>query len=208
MIVQNSRRYATTSIALHWTIAALIVGNIALGVIGRDAHPPEKFEILGYHKSIGLTILMLSILRLAWRISHRPPALPASMPRWERGLAHGVHAGLYVIMIGLPLSGWIAVTTAVPALPIHYFGIAPWPYFPFVRELGADQLAKAHLGFTLTHATLGKITLGLLALHIAGALKHMITRDGVVWRMVPLGILLSRRPAMDGRARRPGEDTQ
>ncbi|WEK02299.1 MAG: cytochrome b [Candidatus Sphingomonas phytovorans] len=186
----TQRRYATGSIILHWTIAALIVGNIALGVMGRDARPPEKFAILDYHKSIGLTILMLSILRLAWRILNRPPALPATMPRWERSLAHAIHTSLYLIMIGLPLSGWIAVTTRVSAPPITYFGVVPWPYFPLVRGLGAEELAKLHLGFALTHSVLGKITLALLLLHLAGAVKHMVARDGIIWRMAPLGIFL------------------
>ena len=197
---QQPRRYATGSIVLHWTIAALILTNIPLGVIGRDAPAPEKLDILAYHKSIGLTVLTLSVLRLAWRLLHRPPALPTAMRRWERALAHLVHAGLYLVMIGVPLTGWIAVSSAAPAVPIRYFGIAPWPYFPMVRSLGADALGRVHFGFALSHSVLGKVMLGLLVLHLAGALKHMVLRDGIVWRMAPLAIFLPRRRVRDEKA--------
>jgi cytochrome b561 len=197
----ESRRYATVSIILHWTIAVLIVVNIALGVTARDAHPHVQPVILGYHESIGLTVLILSILRLVWRILNPMRALPESMSRWERGLARAVHAGFYIIMIGMPLTGWLAVSSSLVGSPIHYFGVATWPFFPLVRGLPAGQLARVHLGVSLTHSTLGKITLGLLALHVAGALKHMATRDGIAWRMAPIGIFLPRRPDRENGVR-------
>lgn len=187
------RHYAIGSIILHWAIAVLIIGNIVLGVVGRDAHPPAKFAILGLHKSIGLTILMLSLLRLGWRLTHRPPALPATMRRWERGLAHIVHACLYIVMIGMPLTGWISVTAYLSAPPIRYFGMVTWPGFPLVRDLAPGTLGPIHSGFALTHSVLGKMALALLVLHVAGALKHMLVRDGIMWRMAPVRLFLPRR---------------
>ncbi len=194
MIAAFHQRYATGSIILHWTIAALIFTNIPLGVIGRDAHPPEKIAILGYHKSIGLTVLLVSLLRLAWRLMHRPPALPATMPRLQRAAARAVQISLYCLMIGLPLSGWISVSAYLSAPPIRYLGVMPWPYFPFVRDLPAGDLGRLHAGFALTHSVLGKLMLALLVLHIGGALKHMIARDGILWRMAPIRIFRARRP--------------
>jgi cytochrome b561 len=196
----QTRRYAAGSIVLHWAIAALILTNIPLGVIGRDAPAPEKLDILAYHKSIGLTVLTLSVLRLAWRLLHRPPALLTAMPRWERALAYIVHVGLYLVMIGVPLTGWIAVSSAAPAIPIRFFGMAPWPYFPMVRSLGADTLGRVHLDFAVSHSVLGKVMLGLLVLHLVGALKHMALRDGIVWRMAPLAIFLPRGRVRDEKA--------
>jgi cytochrome b561 len=188
-----ARRYAGGAIALHWIIAALIVANIVLGVMGRDAHGLSRLQLLQLHKSIGLSVLVLTFARLAWRLTHRPPALPQDMPRWERPLAHVVHVGLYVIMFGLPLSGW-AVVSAHPTAPaIRIFDTIPWPWFPFVRDLAPAAMKAAREAFSNTHVLLGRITLALILLHVAGAVKHTIFRDGIVWRMLPLGVFLPRR---------------
>jgi len=189
----SARRYAGGAIALHWMIAALIVANIVLGVMGRDAHGLSRLQLLQLHKSIGLTVLLLTFARLAWRLTHRPPALPQDMPRWERLLAHVVHVGLYVIMFGLPLSGWAVVSTHPTAPAIRIFDTIPWPWFPFVRDLAPAAMKAAHEAFSNTHVLLGRITLALILLHVAGAVKHVIFRDGIVWRMLPLGVFLPRR---------------
>ncbi len=187
-----ARRYAAGAILLHWTIAVLIIANIVLGVTGRDAHGLAKLQILQTHKSIGLTILLLSLVRLAWRLTHRPPPLPTQMPRWERWLAYLAHLALYVIMFLLPLSGWAMVSTRPTAPPIRIFDIIPWPWFPGVRELAPAAMKSVHEATAGTHALLGQITLVLILLHLAGAVKHMVFRDGVVWRMAPLGLFLPR----------------
>lgn len=188
-----ARRYTGGAIVLHWIIAALIVTNIVLGVVGRDAHGLSRLQLLQLHKSIGLTVLLLSLARLGWRLTHRPPALPREMPRWERLLAHVVHVGLYVIMFGLPLSGWAVVSTHPTAPAIRIFDAIPWPWFPFVRDLAPAAMKAAHETFSNTHVLLGRITLALVLLHLAGAVKHMAFRDGVVWRMLPLGVFAPRR---------------
>jgi cytochrome b561 len=188
-----ARRYTGGAIVLHWIIAALIVANIVLGVVGRDAHGLSRLQLLQLHKSIGLTVLLLSLARLGWRLTHRPAALPREMPRWERLLAHTVHVGLYVIMFGLPLSGWAVVSTHPTAPAIRIFDAIPWPWFPFVRDLAPAAMKAAHEAFSNTHVLLGRITLALVLLHLAGAAKHMVFRDGVVWRMLPLGVFAPRR---------------
>ena len=189
----RARRYSGGAIVLHWIIAALIVANIALGVVGRDAHGLSRLQLLQFHKSIGLTVLLLSVARLAWRLSHRPPPLPDAMPRWERLLAHAAHIGLYAIMFGLPLSGWAVVSTHPTAPPIRIFDAIPWPWFPWVRDLAPSAMKAVHDAFSNTHVLLGRITLALILLHVAGAVKHMIFRDGIAWRMLPLGVFLPRR---------------
>ena len=170
-------RYSTVAIVLHWLIAAAIIFQVILAR-RMDGRTPQGFALIQLHKSVGISILLLSLARLAWRLTHRPPPLPAGMATWERGLAKVAHVGLYVIMIGMPITGWIMVSTSRIQVPTLLFGAIPWPHFPGLAHLvGPAKTAWNSFGQT-GHEVLAWGAYVLIALHVAGALKHQLfSRD-------------------------------
>lgn len=181
-------RYNAVAMSLHWLIAALIVTNILIAWYFNTLNGPTKIPPLQLHKSIGITVLILSAARLAWRFISPPPPLPASVTGWQRAAAHVTYVLFYVIMLGLPLSGWAMVSASalIRVYPITLYGLIPWPTIEPLAQLPHDQMKSVHKAFLLTHGLLGKLTYGLIVLHVAAALRHLILlRDGVVARMVP-----------------------
>lgn len=179
-------RYSTVSIALHWTIAALIVLQVALA--GRmEARTPEAFAVFQLHKSIGITVLLLSLARLAWRLIHPPPPEPETLARWERALSRVVHWAFYAVMIGMPLTGWIMVSTSRIVLPTLLYGAIPWPHIPGLADLAPAAKAAWNGAGKDAHHLIIKGFYGLIALHVAGALKHQVLgRDEpILSRMAP-----------------------
>ncbi len=187
-------RYSHVAIALHWTIAVLLLSNIGIAWYFNTLHGMARLSPIALHQSIGLTVLVLSVARLAWRLVNPPPKLPGYVTGWERVLSTIVHWGFYVVMIGLPLTGW-AMRSASPLhhiLPIKLFFI-PWPAIGPLASMAPDQAKSAEHLFEAAHGLLGKLAYGLIVLHVAGALKHQfISRDDVVARMIPI---LKRRAA-------------
>ena len=180
-------RYSGGAITLHWIIAVGILCNVALAwcidLLSDDWVRPA----IDTHKSIGITVLGLVLLRILWRASHRPPPLPDAFPKWERAGAHAAHLLLYVVMLGLPLSGWMHDSAWKDAAthPMTLFNIVPWPRIGFLVNLEPPQL-KEHLHDLLgaAHTAFGYALYVLLALHIGGALKHeLIDRQSVLRRM-------------------------
>ena len=188
-------RYSAVAIILHWLIAALLLSNIAIAWYFGTLHGEAKTVPVQLHKSIGITVLILSLARLAWRLAVRPPHMPAFFSGWERLLSQVVHVLFYVVMIGMPLSGW-AFSSASPLIkvfPITLFNVVPWPTIAPLANLPHDQMKTAHAVFLKTHMLLAWLAYGLIALHVAGALKHQfINRDGMAGRMIPF---LRRRPS-------------
>lgn len=182
-----SGRYAVVAILLHWLIAAAIVLQVTLGWRMGGPRTPLSFAVTQFHKSVGITILLLSVARLAWRLSHRPAALPATMPAWERALARVVHVGLYVLMIGMPLTGWIMVSASRIQIPILLYGVVPFPNVPGLAHAAPAARRAWHDFGETAHGLLAYGLYGLLALHVAGALKHQLfSRDEpVLARMAP-----------------------
>ncbi|KRA65702.1 cytochrome B [Caulobacter sp. Root656] len=180
-------RYTGVAIVLHWLIAAAIVFQIILGWrMGDEPKGPATYAIFQLHKSIGITILLLSLARLAWRLFHRPPPHPATQARWETIASKIVHAGFYVIMIGLPLTGWIIVSASRLTIPTVLYGAIPWPHLPFLPELAAGPKHVWHEIGENAHGLLVKLTYGLLALHLGAVAKHQILdRDAVLGHMAP-----------------------
>lgn len=182
-----SARYAAIAIVLHWAIALAIVLQIILA--GRMGGPrtPESFAVSQLHKSIGVTILLLSLVRLGWRLSHPPAPLPATMARWEKVLAQVVHVGFYVIMIGMPLTGWIMVSASRLTIPTLLYGVVPWPNLPGLAHLAPAAKTAWHQVGETGHGLLAKLIYVLLALHVAGALKHQLFSkdEPVLSRMAP-----------------------
>jgi cytochrome b561 len=181
-------RYSAVSIALHWTIAALIVSQIPLGWRMSDLPYGEaKFELFQLHKSIGLTILILSLVRLAWRLTHPAPPLPDHMARWEKVFARATHVGFYLVMIATPLGGWVLVSATELNVPTLLWGVIPWPDLPGFDAMTAESRRAIYQRVEAAHGALAWFAVGLLALHVAGALKHhLLDRDTVLWRMLPI----------------------
>jgi len=179
------------AILLHWLIAALIVSNIIIGVRMRDIEDAAtKLASIQLHESIGISVLILSLARISWRIAHPPPAFPDGLKIWARWLARGVHFALYVVMFALPLTGWLVATTRVTLPPIRLFDVVPWPWLPAMRYLPAGDLKQVNAISVDGHVWLGRLMLALILLHVGGAAKHLMFRDGIVWRMLPFGMLL------------------
>jgi cytochrome b561 len=181
-------RYSGVAIALHWTIAVLILSNIGIAWYFNTLSGAAKIGPVQLHKSIGITVLMLSVARLGWRLAVPAPKLPSYVTGWEKLLAQTVHVLFYVIMLGMPLSGW-AMSSASPLIrvfPITLFHLVPWPTMTFLSSLPHDQMKQAEKAFETTHGLLAKLAYGLVVLHVAGALKHQfISNDDVVARMIP-----------------------
>jgi cytochrome b561/polyisoprenoid-binding protein YceI len=183
----RARTYTRVAIVLHWLIAAAIVMQLVLAWRMQGPRTPETFALIQLHKSVGITILLLSLARLAWRLMHPPPPLPESLARWERVLARLTHAALYVIMIGMPLTGWLMVSASRLAIPTRLYGVVHWPHLPGIAHAPpAVKAAWYTLGLT-GHHLLAVGLFVLLALHVAGALKHQLfaSDEPVFARMAP-----------------------
>ncbi len=192
-----SERYTAVAIVLHWAIAAAIVGNLLLGWWMGDAIETAETQAraiaaIELHKSLGLTVLVLSLLRLAWRLIHRPPALPAAMPLWEQWSARAAHWAFYGLMVAIPFSGWLYVSTqwrgqAPLNVPTLWFGLFEVPHLFGLNQM-ARELRQAFAESALeTHEFLAWSMALLLVLHVAAALKHyFLNRDAVLAHMLPV----------------------
>lgn len=172
---------------LHWLIAGLVLALLAVGMaMVRITDLQLKFQLYQLHKSMGVTVLWLMLLRLIWRFLALPPALPAAMPAWERFAAHATHVVLYVLLFAMPLSGWIIISTSAFNIPTVLYGVLPWPHIPSLVELGAETKKMVEQAAKNAHATMGWALLSLVVLHIAASLRHsLILKDGVMLRMLP-----------------------
>jgi len=178
MRASNIQRYTRTAIALHWLIAVAILGLIGLGwyMVDIPKNTPERGYFFNLHKSIGLTTGFFILLRLWWRATHVPPPLATSLRLWERRLATWTHRLLYVCMVLMPLSGYVA--SNFTKFGVKYFGIELAPWGP------ENKLVYGF--FNSMHVFTSYVFVALIALHIAGALKHLvIDRDGELRRMLP-----------------------
>lgn len=173
-------RYGRVAIALHWSMAVLIIVNLIIGLFGDQI---EKMlggtSPIPLHKSIGLTVLGLALIRVAWRLAHKPPPLTAAgTSPIEHRIAGGVHLLLYGLMIVMPLSGWIM--SSAGKSPLSWFGLFAVPKFAVTRAdpiVGASGATHHYLGFLLAALVVG---------HIAAALRHhFLLRDAVLRRMLP-----------------------
>jgi cytochrome b561/polyisoprenoid-binding protein YceI len=180
-------RYATVAIVLHWLIALAIVAQISLAWRFKGDHSPTGFALTQLHKSIGVTILLLSVLRLGWRLVNPPPPEPAGLAGWEKLASHIVHWAFYVIMIGMPLTGWIMVSASKTLIPTVLFGVVPWPDIPGMAGLAPAAKQAWHSIGENGHGLLAYGAYGLVVLHVAGALKHQFfdRNAPILARMAP-----------------------
>jgi cytochrome b561 len=177
-IVSLSPRYTHTAIAFHWLIAVALGGAVSFGFYVHGLHmSPSRIRLVNWHKWIGVTLFLLVSLRLLWRITHPAPPLPSAMHPLVRLGANLSHIGLYVLMLAIPVTGWLM--SSAKGFRTVWFGLVPLP-----NLVGRD----AQLGIQLLelHETLNWLLIALVALHVAAALKHhFLDRDDVLLRMLP-----------------------
>lgn len=185
-MARTTTRYSTVAIVLHWTIAALILLNIWFGWRMSGLKGMAQFELFQLHKSIGITVLLLSVVRLGWRLINPAPPYPATMTRLERLAASVMHWLLYGFMIILPLTGWIIVSASPYNLPTVLFETVPWPHLGFVHDLPMTVRQTIETRVGTVHEWFAWSLLSLAAFHAAAALKHHFwNRDDVLSRMLP-----------------------
>ena len=172
-------RYTNGAIALHWITVLLVLTQLYLGFTFHDMpRGPAKGELFTWHKTVGATILILSLIRLGWRLAHKPPPFPEALPRWERIVAVWNHRAFYVLLIALPLTGLATISSGSSGFTKLAGGI-PLPFIPGLPESAGEPLGGIHM-------LLVWITIALVVLHVAAALKHQfVDRARVAGRMPP-----------------------
>lgn len=182
-MAEPRNRYSTVSLVLHWLIAALVVGQIAFVSAAEQEGPREALWMM-LHKSGGAAILILTLVRLGWRAANPAIPLPAATPRWQKLFARATHVLFYVVLLALPLTGWLAGSAVNRGF--EFYGLFDFPLLPVG---GGRETAGMLMDI---HRALPKLLYVLLALHVLGALKHhVIDRDNVLHRMLPF---IPRRP--------------
>ena len=170
-------RYSLPAMALHWAQAILVVWLLWLGWTMVDLPKgAERSAAYSLHKSLGLLVLVLTVLRLGWRLRHAPP--PALVSGWQARVAGGVHHALYLILLLTPLAGYLL--SSFTPYPLRFFGLE-------VVKLGwPDETLNAT--FKSAHVILAWTGAALIAVHVAAAIKHALLRDGTLQRMLPSGV--------------------
>ncbi|MGH6875800.1 MAG: cytochrome b [Rhizomicrobium sp.] len=181
-------RYGSVAMSLHWIIALGVLLNIGLGLVFvnfMSHRDPSLPTIIQLHKSIGLTVLALSVLLVAWRLANPVPPLPATMPQTLKVVARTTHFLLYFLILFIPLTGWALVSFSTRGSSVSWFGLFHWPYIPFLAHMPMPQKKPLHHDFMYVHIYLAFSAIALALLHIAGALYHLMRGDDVMQRMVP-----------------------
>lgn len=171
-------KYTIPAMGFHWLLAVMIIASFSFGVYMVDLpFSPARLKQYNWHKWAGITILALSAVRLLWRLTHRPPALSSTIPRWQIKASHASHMLLYVLFFAAPLAGWAYSSAA--GFSVVYLGLVPLPDFVSPnRELAAT--------LKLVHRTLVYSLAALVVLHVLAAVKHQFfDRDGLMNRINP-----------------------
>ncbi len=187
--------YSRTAIILHWLIAALVIGNLILAWIFHTVPAEIAQPYTNAHKTIGITVLGLALLRLLWRIGHPPPPFSPAIPRWQIIAARTGHAALYFIIFAMPLSGWIydSAWEYAADVPIDVFGLFEMPRIAWVADLPPEPKKALDIAAGKAHVWLSYLLYVLLAAHLIGAFKHQwFDRVPTLQRMTFRGV--KRRP--------------
>ena len=173
----TTRSWGAVAQFLHWLIVALIVVQFTLALLAEEAPPLRKLGLLARHKSFGITILALALIRLTWRSLNPTPPLPSTLKPYERTLARTTHALLYGLLFAMPLTGWMM--SSARGFPVSWFGFWQLPNLVPKNQALYEALLT-------THGTLALILCGVVILHVAAALKHHYKlKDDVLRRMLP-----------------------
>jgi cytochrome b561 len=176
MTGEEAAHYTRVAIALHWIIAALLVGNIFLGFAHDSFGKAATAWMMFFHKAAGTTVLGLTVARFGWRLTHRPPTHDPVLKAWERALAAFIHWLFYAMLIAIPLTGWLLSSSY--ARPTNFWGLLDIPPLPVSRD--------SHDLFEDAHELLAKLMIALVLLHVAGALKHHLEgHRHLLGRMAP-----------------------
>ena len=183
---RSTGRYSSVAIILHWVMAVGIaaLAGLGLAIVHMRLDPMRLFQLYQLHKSIGISVLLAAILRLAWRVTHRPPPWPPAMPPVERAAAAGSHLMLYGFLVALPLTGWALVSSSVLHIPTVLYGVMLWPDLPVLSTL--TDKAPVEAALKIVHAYGAYALIALVGAHTAAALRHhFIVKDDVLRRMLP-----------------------
>lgn len=171
----GAERYNRAARLLHWVMAVLLIGNLAGGLLHESLK--DTINLIPVHKSIGLTVLALTIARIAWRFSWQHPPYPPAVPQWQIAAAKAVQGVFYTLMLAMPLSGWVMASAG--KYPLSWFGLVDVPKFAVAKE------SALYLASRQGHEVLGWLFVGLIVLHVAAALRHhLILKDRVLERMI------------------------
>ncbi len=184
---ESPARYGAVAQTFHWLIATLVVIQFILANMAGDLPiGVHKLALLARHKSFGMTVLMLAVLRLLWRLKNPPPELPSGMTVLERRLAQATHAAFYVLLFAMPLTGWLM--SSAKNYSVSWFGLFTWPNLIGKNETAFELLRS-------THDILSGVLLTIAVLHVLAALKHHFWhRDDVLLRMLPFAKLRNAKP--------------
>ena len=185
-MIRPAQRYHGIAICLHWLMALLIFGMLLVGayMVGLDDSDPLRYSLTQWHKSFGVVALLLIVWRILWRLTHSAPPMPSHLKSWEKDAANLTHIALYLVVLVIPMSGWIMVSASPLELPTLLFNKILWPHLPLFDTLpNKDGFA---LLFADVHTLAGYLLMLLLVAHIGAALRHhFVLRDGVMERMLP-----------------------
>lgn len=175
---QSPARYTSFALSLHWLMAIGILGSFCLGLYMQDLPlSPAKLKLYSYHKWAGVTLFLLLLTRLGWRLTHPAPALPVAMPPWQRRAAQATHHLLYVLLFAIPITGWLM--SSAKGFQTVWFGVLPLPDLLAKDKALGDALAEVHGALNWSMAL-------LVLVHVGAALKHhVIDGDDVLARMLP-----------------------
>lgn len=178
LIGNTTERFGVVSKTLHWLMLALLIAAFTLAIsMVNMPFSPRKLEFYSFHKWVGVTIFLLALIRLAWRLANPVPRQPDHLPQWQRRVAAISHAALYAILIVMPVTGWIM--SSALNLPVVYLGLIPIPS-PFGVDRALGESMK------VVHLTLALLLLALVSIHVLAALyHHFVQRDDVLRRMLP-----------------------
>lgn len=188
---QRLLRYSNVAVTLHWLTAALVVAQVVIGFVFHDMERgPARSDLFTWHKTVGATILILALVRLAYRLMNPPPPFPEELPRWERLVAVWNHRAFYFLLIALPLTGLIAVSGKSDDWFTPLIGGIPLPTVPGISESGGELSGEVHEILVFT-------TLALLVLHVGAAIKHLIVPNRASGRMPPFRAPSGEQPIPD-----------
>ena len=183
-MAEPRNRYSTVSLIFHWGLALLVLAQVLLITAHEATEGPMSREFVQVHKALGLTVLALTLARIGWRLANPALPMPVGTPNWQRIAARVSHVGFYVLLIAIPLMGWVA--SSAGGRDITWFGVFNWPLLP------VEQSRDLAGTFMDLHRAGVKILYVLLAVHVLAALKHhFVDRDNVLHRMIPW---IPRRP--------------
>jgi cytochrome b561 len=178
MTANNGQGYSNVAISLHWLMFAFILSNWSLGLYMVELPlSPQKLKLFSWHKWLGVTVFLVAVLRITWRLTHPAPPFPDVMPAWQRTAANLSHHLLYLLLFLVPLSGWLY--SSASGVPTVYLGLMQLPDLVSKDKQMAELLKIAHVSLNIT-------LFFLVCLHAAAALKHhFLDRDDILTRMLP-----------------------